>query len=63
MKKEELIEKIKANNRLLNAVVQEMYLDNSLDIRTRDYYASNITSVRQNGDQIIQTLDEEGIAE
>lgn len=63
MKKEELIDKIKANNRLLNAVVQEMYLDNSLDIRTRDYYSSNITSVRQNGDQIIQILDEEGIAE
>ena len=33
MKKEELIDKIKANNRLLNAVVQEMYLDNSLDIK------------------------------
>lgn len=61
MKKEELIDKIKANNRLLNAVVQEMYLDNSLDIRTRDYYASNVTSVRKNSDQIIEMLSKEGI--
>ena len=61
MKKEELIDKINANNRLLNAVVQEMYLDNSLDIRTRDYYASNVTSVRENSDQIIEMLSKEGI--
>lgn len=61
MKKEELIDKINANNRLLNAVVQEMYLDNSLDIRTRDYYASNVTAVRKNSDQIIETLSKEGI--
>lgn len=54
MEKEELIARLTANNLLLNAVVQEIYLDKAIDIKTRDYYGSNITEVRKNYEQIIK---------